>query len=383
MRYITLFPVLFVLILAGCTDSHVPQWMICANDQRLTQVDGNVHVIENPKAGSLTIMDVSTFPPVSVETLENVPCSMIGPPTCVAITPDQKFALVVASQKVNPENLLKQIPDNKLTVVRLEKGNHKVIQTLELGNQAAGVEISPDGKRALVANRSDGSLSLLEIADDGTVSVLETFEVGEEKSFVSHAAFSPDGKYVLVTLQGNDEIALLSLENDRLKTVKKLSVGDGPYCIEFLPCGNFAVVANALDGSVMLLEVSPADVSVVDRIPVGIVVEGIDVSPDGKWLIANCLENNSVPQDHVRRRQTGMVVLLEKQQKTFVTVDVARVGRIPQAAAFTPDSRFVAIGSNEDQDIVFFEIKDGKLAPANVRIPCSGGPATLRTSMWN
>ncbi|QHI69842.1 lactonase family protein [Tichowtungia aerotolerans] len=369
---------ILLALAAGCSTPSSPQWMVCANDQRHTQVDGNNRVYEDAKPGSLTLMDVSSGLPRTVETLENVPCSLIGPPTCVAVAPSQKFALVAAAQKVDPDNPSEQIPDNKLSVVRLEKGAHEVFQTLELGVQTSGVEISRDGTRALITNRGEGTITLLELNDEGVVKVLGTFKVSDEKSNVSHAAFSPDGSLAIATLQNHDAVALLSLKGDQINVVQQIEVGDGPYCVEFLGSGDFAVVANALGGSLMLVEVKPKGIKVVDTIPVGIVPEGIDISPDGKWMVANCLENTSRKPTVPSRRQTGMLVLMEKQGQTFVTVDVARIGRIPQTAVFTPDSRFVAVGSNENQDITFFKIKNGELKPTGIQVPCSGGPAAMR-----
>lgn len=364
-------------LFTGCSTT-APQWMVCANDQRHTQVDGNNRIYEDAKCGSLTIMDVSGRPLRSAEALENVPCSLIGPPTCVDVAPNQKFALVAAAKKVDASNPSEQIPDSKVSVVRLEKGAHRVIQTLELGVQTSGVEISHDGTRALITNRGEGTITLLALNDDGVEKVIGTFTVGDEKSNVSHAAFSPDGSLAIATLQTDDAVELLSLKNDRIEVIKKIDVGDGPYCVEFLDDGDYAVVANALGGTLMLLEVTPNNIKVVDTIPVGIVPEGIDISPDGKWMVANCLENTARKPTVPSRRQTGMLVLLQKQGKTFVTVDVARIGRIPQTAVFTPDSRFIAVGSNEENEISFFTIKDDELKDTGVRVPCTGGPASMR-----
>ncbi len=371
------------LALTGCANansSSEPKWMLCANDQRLSQMDGKNEMVDNPKAGALTIMDVSTFPPKSTEYLENVSCSMVGPPTCVAITSDQKYALVTAAQKIDPENTSAQMPDNKLTVIRLQPGAHRVIQVLTLGVQPSGVDISQDGRRALVANRGEGSISLLSVEPGGEVRLIDTFKVIDADSSLSHVVFSPNGLQVLATLHKENSVLLLALNNDQLSVTAKIKTDKGPYCIEFLPDGKHAAVAHTGAGSVMLLEVQEEQLKIVDTAPVGLIPEGLDISPDGNWMVVNCLDNSYWAPTQLGRRDTGMLVLLKKQKGVFVTVDVARVGKNPQAVSFTPDSKFVAVGSNGDHEITFFKLEKDELQPTGVKIPCPGGPATLRIS---
>jgi len=374
-------------VLGGCQsvktteESEAPHWMVCVNDQRYTQVDGNHHVYENPKAGSLTMMDVSTFPPKSILRQEGIPCSLFGPPTCVSVTPDQRFALVAAAMKVDPDDPIKQIPDNRLCVIRLMPAPIEIVQQLELGRQPSGVEINRAGTRALVANRADGSVSLLSLSKMGKVDLIETFVVAEPESSVSHAAFSPDGSRVLVTLNKASTVLFCSLENDRLEVLQKIEAGDGPYCAEFTPGGQSAVVGNVYAGSLTVLQVDDREATVIDTIPVGILAEGIDISPDGRWMVVNCLENTNMRSDNPAHRESAMVVLLQKQGQTFVVMDSIRVDGIPQAAVFTPEGQHVAVASNEEQSIRFYRIADGELHATDVEVNCSGGPAAMRISM--
>jgi hypothetical protein len=106
--------------------------------------------------------------------------------------------------------------------------------------------------------------------------------------------------------------------------------------------------------------------------------EGLDISPDGNWLVASCLDNSYWKPKKLGRRAGGMLVLLQKQNGVFVTMDVARTGRNPQAVSFTPDSRFVAVGCNGDHEIAFFKLENDRLKPTEIRVPCPGGPAALR-----
>ena len=372
-----------MLMLAGCSGRravHQPRWMVCANDQRFSMSDGLNRVAENPGSGSLTIMDVSGSPLRSVEYLEGVPCSLVGPPTCVAITPDQNYALVASAMKQDPENPAAQIPDNRLSVVRLLKGAHQVVQTLQLGKQPSGVDISPDGTRALVTNRGEGSLSLLSIDSGGAVRLTGTFPVAEAGSSLSHVAFSPDGSQALATLHSENAVLLLSLENDRPSVLSKLTVDKGPYAVEFLPDGRYAAVAHTSGGTVFLLEVHDGALKKVDASPVGLIPEGLDISPDGNWMAVNCLNNSYWAAETFGWREKGQLILMQKQHGVFVTVDVVPVGSNPQAVSFTPDSRYIAVGSNGDHQIEFFKVGNNRLKKTGVNVSCPGGPAALRIS---
>ncbi|MCF7818232.1 MAG: hypothetical protein K9M54_10155 [Kiritimatiellales bacterium] len=325
--------------LAGCHMPETlpaPRWMVCANDQQLQALDGDYRVVADPRPGSLTLMDISAVPPRNVTDLDGIPCSLVGPPTCLAVTPDQSLVLVARAMRIDPSDSSRQIPDNRLSVVRLSPGTPGTIQQIEVGRQPSGVEISRDGTRALVANRADGSVSLLAISADGRVGLVGTFAVAPPESSVSHAAFSPDGRS--------------------------------------------AVIGNVYGGTLTVLNINGREAVAVDTIPVGILAEGLDISPDGQWLAVNCLENTAMPPDSPGYRETGMVVLLQRQRQTFVVVDSIRTGRIPQSAVFTPDGQYVAVGCNAERNIAFYRIRNGRLRDTGIRIPASGGPAAIRIS---
>lgn len=379
--------VIAVAVLTGCQTSksikniQSSHWMVCANDQLYSEAGGAKHYFENPGAGSLTIMDVSSVPPQSVSRLEDVPCSLIGPPTCVAVTPDQRVALVAGAMKAAPGKPEETIPNDQLSVVRLMPGPAEVVQKLTLGQQPSGVEISRDGRRALITNRADGTVSLLSLAPDGRVGLIGTFKVAEPQSSVSHAAISPDGNRAMITLTKEKSVLFCSLANDRIEVLQKVQGGDGPYGVEFLPDGTGAVAANVYDGTLTVFRISGDEIDVIDTIPAGIVPEGLDISPDGQWLVVNCLENTNITPDRPAHRETAMVLLFQKQKKTFVLMDVIRVDPIPQSAVFTPDGCYVAVASNADQSIRFYKLAGHQLFETGIKINCVGGPAAMRISM--
>src|SRR5262249_57860394 len=95
------------------------QFLIIGNDEKVSFDDGK-QVLSPPGKDTVTIVDISdrTKPRIVVSLpIEN---SIAGPPTNVAITPDNKLALVANSLDVVKDgDALKAVPDNKLSVIDL------------------------------------------------------------------------------------------------------------------------------------------------------------------------------------------------------------------------------------------------------------------------
>jgi hypothetical protein len=66
----------------------------------------------------------------------------VGPPSSVAVAPDESFALVTGAMKLDPADPAKAIPDDKLTVIDLKSSPPKILATLQAGAGAAGVSIN-------------------------------------------------------------------------------------------------------------------------------------------------------------------------------------------------------------------------------------------------
>src|SRR4051794_5591136 len=116
--------------------------------------------------------------------------SILGPPTNVAVTPDQSIALIAnAVHSEKTETGWKAVPSDEVFVIDLKAPFPQLVKTLKVGRQPSGVAISNDGKFALVANRDSKSITMLMI--DGTnVTVGETIPTEDS---VGAIAITPDG----------------------------------------------------------------------------------------------------------------------------------------------------------------------------------------------
>jgi len=350
-------------------------YMVSANELRWILTDGINKVMDKPEQGSVTIFDLSTFPPKNA-VVNNVPCSVIGPPTCVAITPDNKIAIVAAAMKVDPANPAEQIPDNRLTVVDLEQ--KKVVNTLIVGNQPSGISISPDGKSGFVCNRADGTVTSLKISGKD-VTAVSTVSICKPDESLAHIAVAPDGTYALASLNKAGAVVKIALKEGAAgKVSQRITVGDGPYCIDFTPDGKIAAVANTMDANISIMDATCEDIKVTDTIYTGITPEGLDISPDGNWLAVVCMQYTTVPQSNSMRQENGLLVILKRQQEQYSIVQKLQIDRIPQAAVFTADSKYVAVAGFENRRVRFYELKDGKLVDTDVIVDMPGQPCTLR-----
>ena len=361
--------------------------MLSANEMQFVLTDGINKIMDNPEIGNVSVLDFSTFPPQKTD-IANVPCSVTGPPVCIAITPNNELALVTASMKLAPKNKTwilgwflrkKQVPDNRLSVIDLN--TKKVIDTLTVGNKPSGISITPDGKTAILCNRDDGSLTSLEI--DGTrVTVFKTLKVAKPEDSLSHIAIAPNSDYALATLNLDNSVIKVKLENGHpTKVTEKITVGTGPYCIDFTPDGNTAIVANVNGANVTILDLSQGGLRKTDTIFTGILPEGLDISPDGRWAIVSCMGYTLNHSDDSMRQEYGQLVLLEKKAEHYSIAQRLKIDRIPQAAVFTADSKYVVIGSFESKRLRIYKLSTSeRLIDTGIIIPVSGQPCALRIS---
>jgi len=171
--------------------------------------------------------------------LEN---SILGPPTNVAVTPDQSIALV--ANAVHSEKTAtgwKATPGDEVFVIDLTGDQPRQVQTVKVGRQPSGIAISRDGRFALVANRDSKSISVLSL-DRGAVSVVDTVETGDS---VGAVAISPDGRLAIGTKTNAHKVMLMKIEaNLKLSAARDLWVGLYPWNVAISSDGATALVNN-------------------------------------------------------------------------------------------------------------------------------------------
>ena len=316
--------------------------------------------------------------------LEN---SIVGPPTNLAVTPDQRLALVASALKSEkgPDGTWKAVPSDELHVVDLVARPPKLIRTIKVGSQPSGLSIDPAGRLALVANRDGKSISVLKI-DGQEVTVTSTVPMGDS---VTSVAITPDGKRALATKFAAHKVALLSIGADGKVGYdgRDLPVGLFPWTVTISPDGTRALVTNiganaASDGNaktISVIDLRRDPVRVVLHVNVGDAPEGVSISPDGKLAAVTVLQGSyDAPRGSWWRNEVGLLTLLRVTDDGVALGASTTVGAFPEGVAFSANSRFVYVGNFASSTLSILGVDaDGRVTSQKTK-DLPGPPAALR-----
>jgi YVTN family beta-propeller protein len=375
--------------LLGCTvlaSSVAPaQIVVIASDGHLALADGKVVVARPARPDTVSVFRLDGRNPVALGQIE-VPTTALGPPMSVAISPDERLALVTAAVEIDPRNPDEQIPNDAVSVIDLRAAPPRLLQTVHAGAGASGVSINADGKLALVANRSAGSVSVLKI-DGDVVTVAQTLVLGSPQSGVSDVAISPDGTRALVTRTADNTVSELAIDATGVRaTGRDFGVGLDPYGIVMAPDGRLALVANVSmgrgdDDTVSVIDMQARPVRVVSTVSVGMTPEGIAISPDGHWCAVVLLNGSHKAPRSPDYHPFGQVVLYRIEGLQLRRRDAAQTGPWPQGAAFSRDGRTLLVESMSERSVRIFSVApEGTLHDTGKRIELPGGGAAIRTA---
>jgi DNA-binding beta-propeller fold protein YncE len=314
------------------------------------------------------------------------PVSVVGPPLSIAVTPDEGLVLVTASNKVDPSDRTKQVPDNRVTVIDLKASPPTVVATLEAGMGAAGISINRHGTLALVSNLVDGTVSVFTIHGK-TVTPVGTVEVGGVKAGGGMVAITPDGKTALVSRNNDNKVSVLSIDGSKVEYTKRdMTPGQRPIVLDIASNGAFAVVASLAGGatgdndSISLIDLTAKPPRVVDTIGVlGSTAEGLKISPDSSVVGVVVHNGSNRAKDSPFYNDAGKLVIVRVTGKTMARVAEAPIGHWSQGAAFSPDSKTILVGNMVEKDYWVFRWDGSTLKDTGQRVKVNGGPAAIRT----
>jgi len=338
-----------------------------------------------PGKDAVAIIDVGTDP-MSPRLVANLPLmnTVIGPPTNLAITPDQSLALVVNSMNQERDGeKWKAVPNNQMYVIDLTANPPSVIETINVGKQASGVSINRAGTLALTANRADTSVTVLRISGK-KVTVIDTVAIGE---VVSHVQFTPDGRHAVASKFNNHKMAWLDVSGEKV-TYNKVDVAVGlwPYNVDVTPDGKLAITADngnagRSDGhidtvTVIDLEASPP--RAIDKVVVGDAPEGLAISPTGRMAAAMLLNGNDGPHNGWFYHRNGKVAVLKIDGKKVTKVGEVEVRGLPEGAVWSDDGQYLFVGNYIDRDISILKVDGDMLVNTGKTFALPGKPASMR-----
>ena len=358
------------------------QLAVSANDNKQINTAGVGSVVASPAPDTVTVIDLGEFPPKVVGEVQ-APTSVVGPPTSVAVAPDESFALVTAATKKNPSDPSKTADDDRVSVIDLK--TLKVVQAVEAGAGAAGVSINAAGTLALVANRSEGTVSVFTIKGM-TLAPAGKVALGKPDSGPSTVKFIGDGKRALVTRDGDSTLTILAVDGAKVTaTGRNFFAGIRPYGADVTQDGRYAVVANVGRGqgdwdTVSLVDLAMNPPRTVDTVTVGPTPEGIKVSPNGKYVAVVVHNGSALPPSSPFYNAYGKVVLLGISGGKLVKLSEERIGRWSQGAVFSADSGTLLVQNMVEKDVMVFKIELDQLRDTWHRIKLSGGGAGFGTA---
>jgi DNA-binding beta-propeller fold protein YncE len=358
----------------------VPSLVFSADDQTSEFLRNTQIVRPFARPGALTAVDFSTLTP-RVWQMEGVPCSVIGPPTCIAATADGSVILVAGAMKVDPADPSKVTVDSRVTRLRwtAERGLEVVAQS-EIGGQPSGVALGGGGHLAYVTLRSEGKIAILDLSGESGLRVSAVISVASPGDSLSQFALSPDETRGLATLQHKGAVLALDVTPGDVRVTQELPFEGSPYDLKIFADGKRAAVGCATGDKVCILAREGGAWRIDQTIPVGHSLEGIAISPDQKWVAATCFNGalSPGPKDNLWYREPSRISLLAVDaaghwsQKQAVQVD-----SMPQSAVFSPDGRYLVAGEYGLADLRVFRMEEDLWVDTGMHIEIPGQPAAL------
>jgi DNA-binding beta-propeller fold protein YncE len=351
-------------------------------DQKITY-DANGSVNGPPGKDAVLIVNITN--PAKPRIRGSLPLmnSLLGPPTNLQITPDGKLGLVANSVVMNQDGAAwKTAPDDKLFVIDLMASPPVLKDTVTVGRQPSGLAISKKGDLALIANRAGKSVSVLTI-DNGSVKAVGEVPMEQEAAAV---VITPDGKRAFVCLNLVHKIGVLSIDGTKVTYDKSLDIpaGFNPYNIDVTPDGKYVIASNTgamknnADAGVTIEATGPHP-HVVDIMSPGTGPEGFTISPNGKWAASPLIKgSNAKPSDWFRTDGGELVVMAIGPGGKMTVTGKAKLGVLPEGIAFSPDSAYLYVGNYTDRDLQVFRVNNGKPVQVGPNVKLPGQPASMR-----
>ncbi len=332
---------------------------------------------------AVLVMDVSN--PAHPRIRASLPLvnSVLGPPTNLQITPDGTLGLVANSVVMTQKgNAWTPTPDNKLYVIDLTANPPKLIDTVAVGRQPSGLAISRKGDLALIADRAGRSVSVVSIRGK-EVKLVNEVPMGNE---VAAVVIAPDGKRAFACMNLVNKIAVLTIDGQTVSYDKTLDIpaAFNPYNIDITPDGKYVIASNTgamnpnADAEVVIEAQGPHP-HVIDLMTPGTGPEGFAITPNGNWAVAPLLRGSALRHDAWNYTKNGAAALIGVADDGYTfLIGTLPTGAIPEGVAFSPQSDYVYIGNYADRNLQVFAISGGQMTDTGVTLALPGQPASMR-----
>jgi DNA-binding beta-propeller fold protein YncE len=347
---------------------------VSANDGKQNLINHVVSVPVPLEQDSISVIEVGAHPRV-LATLP-APASVTGPPTSVAITPDESLALVTAARKLGPGSPPTLVPDDVMSVVTLNDKQSRVSATLQTGSGPSGVSINPQGSLALVANKVEGTISVFKIAK-GVVTPVGKVSLGADSS-PSHPAFYDNGRRAAVTRGGDGSLGLLVVDGDKVWVrAQTVPLGRGTNGLDIAGPRRYGVAV--VGNSISLIDLAPDVPVVVDKAQVRPTAESVKISPDGHYVAVNSHNGSGGLPTDPGYNAKAMLQIFRIEGGKLVKVTEAQSGAWGQGVVWSKNSKHLLVQATMDKRIDAYAF-DGKSLKITGSVAMPTAPVGFRTA---
>jgi DNA-binding beta-propeller fold protein YncE len=371
----------WAIALACATSPARAEIAVSSNDAHTVTVNGQQIAADPVTPDTVSVIDLAHYPPQVTATIDT-PGSVVGPPYAVAVAQDESFAIVSSATKLDSADPKKIIPDDRVSVIDLT-GRPSVVQQVTAGAGATSVGISPNGSLVLVANRTEGTISTFRL-NNKKLEALDKVDLGNPKAGPSGLAFVSD-RIALVSRDGDNMISVLRIEGTKVNVdPRPLTTGVRPYTLGVASSGTLAAVSNMGRGdgdidTVSLIDLSSEPFRTVETISVGGSPEGLRFSPDAKFLAVGTQEGTTKKNGSPFQTANGRLAIYAIEGKSLRKLAEAPIGHWSQGIAFSKNNETILVQNMVERTIAVFRF-DGQKLTGGTPIAIGAGPAALGTA---
>lgn len=329
--------------------------VVSANDAHSILKDGK-QVLPSPlEPDTLSVLAAGKDGVWRVTGSGNVPASVVGPPTGLLVLPGGKTAFVASATTADVAEG-KIVPDDRLSVVDLSGPVPHVVQTVHAAKGVTTMRLTPDGKHVLTANGVSSTLCWFRW-DGHHLSDRQVITLPTPGGFTAGVAILPDGRHALVSLWKGDKVFGLSLDGDRVSVdPDPLLLAPGAWTIRLTPDAHYAAInvlghGEGKPGEIAMVDASSWPLKIVQRVPVPNAPEGMDISPDGRFLAVVSQNGSAMPPTSPLYHPRGIVTVFGLSDGRLTQLAQAPGTLWPQGLIFSPDGRSVLVQGVMDRTL--------------------------------
>jgi DNA-binding beta-propeller fold protein YncE len=245
------------------------------------------------------------------------------------------------------------------------------------------VRVSPDGSLALVCNRTEGTVSIFSIRDRH-LEPAGKLDLGKT-SGPSSVMFLHDGKSALVTRNFDHQVSVLHINGTKLTVdPRPITTGVAPYTMDINAAGTIAAVSNMGRGdgdldSVSLIDLTLKPMRTVETVGVPSGPEPLKFSPDGRFLAVGSQEGTTKVRTSPLFHDHGNLQVFAVQGTHLQHVANAPIGGWAEGVVWSRDGRTIMVQNDLERTISVFRFDGEKLTPGPMLHP-NGGPVAFGTA---